>query len=161
MVEDTEFRARETSGIDDAGMDEPIQNHDVPSAGQGADGSQGGGVTGGKAQRGRGAFEGGERLLELVVGRQRTADQPRGARAGPVLLDGLAGRLFKGGLSGQAEIVVGRKVEQGPATNFDARGLRGIDAAQLPIQSPVAQLSQPAGQFLVKGARHIIIQRSL
>ena len=85
MVEDAEFRPGETSGIDDAGMDELIQDDNVAFARKGADGSQGGGVTGGEAQRGLGAFEGRQRLLQLVVGRQRTADEPRGARARPVL----------------------------------------------------------------------------
>ena len=82
---------------------------------QRADGAERGGVAGGEAERGVGAFEGGERFVQLVVGRERTADQTRSAGAGAVALDRLDGGLLQRRFVGQAQVIVGGEVEQGPA----------------------------------------------
>ena len=115
VVEHAELCAGEAGGIHDAGMDQLIEDDDVVRADQRADGAESCGVAGGEAERGGGAFERGERFFEFVVGRQRAADQARGASAGAKAFDGLDGSFLEGGLIGQTQVIVGREVEQGPA----------------------------------------------
>ena len=120
MGEDAELGAGEAGGIHDAGMDQLVQDDDVVLAQQGADGAEGSGVAGGEAEGGLGALEGGERFVQFVMGRQRTADEARSARAGTVAFHGFDGRLFQGRVVGQAKVIVRGEIEQGPAPDLDA-----------------------------------------
>ena len=52
VVKDAEFRAAQTRGIHDAGVNQFINNDDVVLAEQRGDGAERGGVAGGKCQRG-------------------------------------------------------------------------------------------------------------
>ncbi len=150
MVEHAQGRAAEAGRVHDAGVDELIQDDDVVFAEQGADGAEGRGVAGGEAERGFGAFEGGQRFVQFLVGRERTADQARGTGAGAVALDGFDGRFLEGRFVGEAEVVVGREVEQRLAGDLDARGLGRINAAQFAQQSLLAQGRQSLSQFMVE-----------
>ena len=78
MSENAEFRSTEAGGVDNTGVGEFVQDQDVVLAGEGANGAQGGSVAGGEGERGGSALEGGEKLLEFVVGRERTADEAGG-----------------------------------------------------------------------------------
>ena len=119
--EHAEFRAAEPRGVHDAGVDQFVEHDDVILAEQRADGADGRGVAGGETQRGFGVFEGGERFLQFVKRRERAANQARGAGAGAEFFDGLDGGFFQNRIIGEAEIIVGRKIEQGLAADFDAR----------------------------------------
>ncbi len=57
----------------------------------------GGGVAGGKSERGFGAFESGERFFQFMMRRERTADQPGGARSRAELFDGFDGGFLERG----------------------------------------------------------------
>ncbi len=57
MVKHAQFRAAETGGVHDAGVDQFVQDDEVVLAKQGADGAEGRGVASGETERGFGAFE--------------------------------------------------------------------------------------------------------
>src|ERR1051326_7827783 len=103
VLEDAEFRATKTRGIDDAGVDEFVSNDDVLLVEQGANGAEGSGVAGGKTERGFDALEGGQGFLQFVMRRERTANEPRCAGAGAEVVHSLLGGLFEGGMVGQAD----------------------------------------------------------
>jgi hypothetical protein len=84
---DAEFRAAQAGGVDDRSVNEFVEHDRVAAFHQRGDGSEGGGVTAGKTQRGFGAFEIGEDFLEFVMRRERTGHEPRRAGAGAELRD--------------------------------------------------------------------------
>lgn len=139
MGKDADFRAGQPRGVHDAGVNELVENENVALADQRGDGAQRGGIARGESQRGFRALERGQRLLQLVKRRERAADQPRRARARAKFFHGGAGGGFQRGVIREAEVVVGRKIQQGPAADFDARPRRGIHPAQFAQQIPFAQ----------------------
>ena len=72
---------------------------------------------------------------------QRTADQTRGARAGPEILDCFDRRFLERGFIGKTEVIVRRKIKESFAADFDARQLRRINSAQFTIQAAAAQVA--------------------
>ena len=78
VAEDAQLGAAEPGGIHDAGMHQFIQDDDVILVQQCADRADGRGVAGGKAERGLGAFEGGERFFQFAGG--APANRRSGAR---------------------------------------------------------------------------------
>ena len=83
VSEDAQLGPRKPRGIDDAGVDQLIDRDDIIAVEERADDAGGGGITGGKGQRGLGAFEGGQSFLQDMMRSQRTAQQAGrpGARA--------------------------------------------------------------------------------
>ncbi len=97
MGKDAQFRAGKAGGIHDAGVDEFVEDDDVVLAGERADGADGGGVAGGKGERGLGLLEGGEGGFQFVMRRERAADEPGSAGAGAELFHGLDGGFLQSG----------------------------------------------------------------
>ena len=93
--EDAEFRAGKSGGVHDAGVNQLVEDDDVVLAEQRGDGAEGGGVAGGKSQRGFGVLEGGECFFQFVKRRERAANQPRRARAGAEFFHGLDGGFLQ------------------------------------------------------------------
>ena len=133
------FAPHKPRGVHDAGVNQFVNDDDVVLADQGANGAEGGGVAGGKGQRGFGAFEAGERFLQFMKRRERAANQPRRAGARAKFFNGLDRGLFQSRMVGEAEIIVGRKIEKRFAADLDARALRRIHAAQFAEQVLFAQ----------------------
>src|SRR5258708_4489629 len=103
MVEDAELGAGQSGAVHDAGMHQLVENQDVVFAEQGGEGANGGGVTGGEGQRGSGAFESGECFLEFMKRRQRTANQPGGARARAKFFDRMEGGFLERRMIGETQ----------------------------------------------------------
>ena len=122
-------------------MNEFVENDDVVFAEQRGDGADGGGVAGGKSQRGFRLLEGGERFLQFVQRRERTADEPRRAGTGTKFFHSANGGGFQRGMIGEAEVIVGGKIQERLAAEFDANPLRGIHAAQFAEQVLFAQIN--------------------
>ena len=122
--EDAEFGAAKTGRIDQTGVHEFVQDDHIVSVEQGANGSQGRRITGRKRQGGLGAFESGDGLFQLVVRRERTADQPGRTRSGAITLDPFDRGLLQQRMIGQPEIIVGRKVQERFALDLRVRQLR-------------------------------------
>ena len=133
--EDADFCAAEPGGVHDAGVNEFVQNNHVILAEQRADGSDGGGIAGGETQRGFGAFEICERFFQFVMRCERTANQPGCAGTSAEFFNGLDCRFLQNRIVGQTEIIVGRKIQQRPAADLDARARRRIHAAQFAVQT--------------------------
>ena len=111
---------------------------------------EGGGVAGGKGERGGSPLEGGQSFLQFVMRGERAANQPRGAGAGPIFFHGAGGGGFERRVIGQAEVIVGGKIEEGLAVDLDAGGLRGVHAAQFAVQALLPQINQARRQVLIK-----------
>ena len=84
---------------------------------------------------------------------ERSANQPRSARACAEFFNRLNRGFFEQGVIGEAEIIVGRKIEERFAVDFDARRLRGIDAAQFAKEIFRAKRVEPPLKFDVKFCR--------
>ena len=125
-------------------MNQLVQNEDVFFADQRGEGPERGRVPGGKSERRLGALECGEGFLQLMERRQGSGDEPRRAGASAKLFHRPDGGLFEGGMIGEAEIIVGRKIEVRAAVDRDARRGRGIHPAQFPAQTLLPQGFQPA-----------------
>ncbi len=158
MRKNTELCPGQLRGIHDAGVNKLVKDDDVVLAEQRANGSDGGRVAGGKGQRGFGAFEIGQRFLQFMKGRQRTANQSRRSRAGAEFFNSLDGGFFQDRMVGKAEIIVGREIEESFAADFDARTLGGIHAAQFAEQMPPAQGVQPPLKFQIEISHGAIAQ---
>ena len=70
MGEDAQFCAAKPRRIHDRGVNKFVENNDVVFAEQRANGSNGCGIAGRESERSPGFFEGGKRLLKLVMRRQ-------------------------------------------------------------------------------------------
>ena len=151
MREDAELRAAETSAIDDAGVDELIDDDDVVLVEQGRDGAEGGGVAAGETQRSFGGFECGERFFEFAMRRERAADESGRAGARTEIARGVRGGFRKRGFVGEAEVIVRREVEHRPAIDGDAHALRRTNVAELAVESRAAQLVQLLKQLFLEG----------
>ena len=153
MRENAEFCAAQFCGIDNRGVNQFVDDDDVVFVGERANRSERGGVTGGKNQRGFGLFELSERLLEFVVRRERAANQPLRAGACAEFFNRLHRGFFEQRVIGQAEIIVGRKIQERFAADLNARRLRRIDAAQLAQKILFAKRVEPLLEFDVKFRR--------
>ena len=60
MGKDAELGAGKPGGVHDAGVDQLVENDDVAFVNNCGDGAEGGGVTGGKGQRGLGLLKRGQ-----------------------------------------------------------------------------------------------------
>ena len=124
MGKHAEFGARQSRGVHDGRVDPLVDEDDIVLFEQRADGSQGGGVAGGETEGRLAAFEGGQGFIEFVVGSHGAADQPRGAGSCAKPLDGFHRGFLEGGFVGEAQVVVGTEVQEGPAADLNAGGLR-------------------------------------
>ena len=145
-----QFRAAQFCGVHDAGMNELVENDDVVFAEQRANRADGGGIAGGKRERGFGFFEVGERFFKFMKRRKRAANQSRRAGACAEFFNGLDRRFFQNRIVGKPEIIVGGKIEKDFAADFDARRLRRIHAAQFAMQTLFAQQFALPVQCIVK-----------
>src|SRR5208337_1455445 len=89
-------------------------------------------------------------FLELHMDRHGAGDRAHGARAHSPLVDGLQSALPKLGVSGQSQIIVGRKVNDFVAVETRDGKLLGFQNAQLLI----AQLIELIGKILQLRFRH-------
>src|ERR1035441_2314282 len=87
-----------------------------------------------------------------MVRAERTADQARGPGAGPKFADALDGRLLERGFIGQAQIIIGRKIEKSLAVNGEARRLGRINAPQFAKQILLAKGAQTGNQCFIERA---------
>ncbi len=129
-----------------AHFDELVEDDDVVLADERGDRAKGGGIAGRKSERGFGGLELSEGRLQFMMGCQRAADEPRGAGAGAKVAHGASRGFLEGWMSGEAQVVVRRKVQERPAVDDKLRALRRIDPAQGAVKALVAQL----GQFKIK-----------
>src|SRR5213593_109659 len=152
--EESEFGAGKPRSVDDRGMDELVQNEDVVLADERGDRAEGRGIAGRKSERGFGGLEFSEGRLQFMMGRQRAAEEPRGAGAGAEVAYRAPRGFLEGGMGGEAQIVVRRKVQERPAVDDKLRALRRIDPAQRALKALAAQL----GQFKIKLMIELICQ---
>ena len=153
MIKNAELCVREPRPVHDARMHQLVQDDDVVLARERRDGADGGGVTAAEGQGGRGALVIGQCLFQHMERRQRAADEPRRARARAMGFHGLDGGFLQRRMIGEAEVIIGGKIQQRPAVHRQPRALGGIDAAQLAEQVLLAQGGEALFQFLIK-VRH-------
>ena len=79
VCKDAQFCAAKAGAINDAGVHPLVDDNHVMGVQQGANGPYRRSITAGKCERRLRAFESSDGLLQLVVRRKRTADQPRRA----------------------------------------------------------------------------------
>ena len=108
--------------IYDAGVDEFVQDDDVFFAKQRADSALRRGEAGGKSESGFGLFELGEGSFQFMERSEGAADQTGCAGACAEFFDGVNGGFFESVVIGQAEVIVGREVEERFAVHFYAWG---------------------------------------
>jgi hypothetical protein len=142
VTEHAHLRARKPRGINDAGVDQLVHDDDIVAVKQSADDAGGGGVAGGKGERGRSAFERGQRFLQNVMRRQRAAEQAGSARARAKFVDSVHGGFLQSRIIGQTEVIVGGKIEERLPVHLDARALGRINAAQFAVKPLLADILQ-------------------
>jgi hypothetical protein len=103
---DERLRARQPAAVDDRGVVELVGEDHLARARQRADDAEVRQVARAEQQRGLGALEGGEALLEAAVDRHRAADEARRARADAPTQRCVGGRLLHACVVGEAEVVV-------------------------------------------------------
>src|SRR5690606_40143202 len=117
-------RAAEARSVDNAGVVELVADDDVLAAQNGRDGARVGGEARLIHQRRLGALEGRQPPLQLGVQAHGAGDGPHGSGAGAVCIDGPAGRLPQLRVVGQAQVVVGREVDDLFAVKEDRKSTR-------------------------------------
>lgn len=116
---DMDFRAGESTAVDEARMVERIAEDDVAWTDERLDGSDVGGVAG-REQRGRGSPEEiGKGALGLPVGIHSAGDQSRSGSANPIDTQGALGGRRDGRMAGEAQIVVGTEAEDRLVVDHD------------------------------------------
>ncbi len=111
VLVDDDFGPREAATVNDGGVVQPVGEDDVALAHQGRDGRLVGAQPRLDVQRVLYLLELGQPLLQLEVQRLGASDGAHGRWPHPPLLDGLLGRFFDLGMVGQAQVIVGAKVE--------------------------------------------------
>ena len=106
MPKQAELGAGKPRGVNDRGVDELVKDDDVVLADERGDGAEGGGIAGGKGEGGFSGLELGEGRLQLVMWRQRPADEPGGAGAGAKLAHGTARGFLDRGMGRKAQVIV-------------------------------------------------------
>src|SRR5581483_3213260 len=144
---DTQLGAREPGRVDDRGVYELVEDDDVILIAQGADRADRGGVTGRERNGGLRVLEGGEGFIELVVRRERAADETGSARAGAVTFNGVDRGLLQARVIGEPKVIVRRKIQECAAIEPNPGGLRRIHASQFAIKILRANLGKTSVQF--------------
>ncbi len=145
--------AREAAAVDQAGVVFGVGVDGIFAVHQRGDRAQICGETGGEYQRGLGAFELGEAAFEFGVGSGMAGDERTGSCAEAFLLGGFGGGGGEARIGGQAEIIVGAKIYERAAVDFDGRGLRTGAGHQSAAQVALVE----GGKFgvePVQGIRH-------
>ena len=121
MAEHPQLGSGEPSGIHAAGVNQTVHNDHITRAHQGRDRASGRGMTRRKSQRGLRAEELGERFLEMVMHRQRSADESRCGRSGAPVVHRPDRGLQHGGMQGEPEVIVARERNQPVSTGLQHR----------------------------------------
>ena len=143
------------AAVDDAGVIQLIRADDLALAGESGDRAGVGEITRAEEQRGLGALERGQSLLELEVDRHRSREQPRRPCARAEAECGIGGGPAKARMVRQPEVVVRAEQQDRLPVEQHGRGLWAVNQAQSPAQparfelleplSEVDQSPQPAG----------------
>ena len=129
MVEDAQSGTREACGIDQARMGKFVQNDHIVPGHKAPDGTQGGRKAGGEGKGSRLFLERCDRILKIMVRTQRAANQPRGTGSNTESFNRPDSSLLQGGFIREAQIVIGREIEQGATLGLNFRALRRVDPA--------------------------------
>ena len=146
MGKHADLSPAQARGIHHRGVGEPIQNDHIPFGHQRTDGPEGSRVAAGEGQSCGGAFEIRQALFQSVMGREGSTNEPRSAGAGAIALDGFDRCRFEHRMVCEAKIIVGRKIQERLAIDFDESRLGRVDPAQLTPQA----LRLNAGQALAQ-----------
>ena len=133
VAEHPQLRPGEACRIDATGMHQSIDDHHVARSHEGGYHPGGSGMTGGKSQRGLRPEELGERVLKMMMHRQRSTDESRGGRSGTPVVDRPDRGLQHRGVLGKTQVIVAREGNQ-PVTS--GRQLRPRAVIHWPQAAP-------------------------
>ena len=148
VFKNSDLRFGQPGAVDDAGVVEAVAEENVAFGKKAGDGADGGLVAAAKGEGGFGFFEGGELSFQFPMGRERACDQTRSAAASAVSIQRVFGRLFEGGVVGEAKVVIGGKGKHRPAVALQLDGLRPLDRPHLPQQVLASNRFEPSGKIL-------------
>jgi hypothetical protein len=142
VVVDEGLRARQPAAVDDRRVVELVGEDDVAPVGQCRHHAHVGEVARAEQQRGLGALERREALLEPAVDGHRARDESRGPGADAPAHRRVGRRLTHARVIGEAEVVVRAQQEDRLAVEDDAGALGPAHEAHLPEQPAVPKLGE-------------------
>ena len=143
--EDADGCAAQTGGIDETGVAELVEDDCVARADQRGDGAEWHGEAAAEGERCLGAFEICESFLQCGVGAMGAAHQTRSAGAAAVAGDAFGeGPLHLGG-AGQAEVVVGGKIDPLAVVRTHGDAVHFIEWTQITPQALRTQFIELRG----------------
>jgi len=131
VAEDLDFGLRETGAVDDAGVVEFVGENEILFAEDAGDGAGIGREAGLEDDAGLDAFEGCDLFFQLHVDVHGACDGADGSGAYSVFFCGSDGGLFEARIVAEAEVVVGREVDDALAVVGADGGLLVVEHTQL------------------------------
>ncbi|EAU66596.1 hypothetical protein STIAU_3593 [Stigmatella aurantiaca DW4/3-1] len=122
--------AGQPAAIHKGGMVEGVGEDGIPGAHQGREDARVGGEAGVEEEDGLGTLKGGQPGLQAPMGHGIPHHQTAGAGAHTVLLEGGGGGGAQRGRSGQAQVIVGREVDEHFSAHAHQRALGGLQRLQ-------------------------------
>ena len=148
-------RPAQAAAVDDAGVVQLVRHDDVFAGQDRRDRAGVGCEPALEDHRRLGLLELGEPALELLVQVHRPRDRTDRAGADPVALDRLERALLQLRVCRQAEVVVGREVDDAPAVDVGPRGLRAVEDPDVEGGALVAQRLEFHAEVVQGIERHL------